>query len=416
MPDVKSSPMVIRTGKLFECGTYPDKDFSLTEAELDIAVSAFAPVPANIEHRPSLLDTHLGGITRVWKQGAELFGEIETPDWLHTLVGDEPIKPSLEWDRGSKRILGVAYTLSPRITDAALMSAFSIALGDNRVITAAHNFAMSRHNTPEGQMAMQDIHDAAARSGAVCDRTNALMSSQHEMTAVQKIHDIAASHGANCTSGDKPAYYSTDPAVTAKIAPAVTAKGETMFDKLKSLFSQAGVPDSELDAHLSEAVAELHAAPGMTAAEKAAFTAMETKAAAFEAETNRLRAEGIARDASTFADAALAARRAVPAERANIIAAFTQAATDDASAPAAVSFSIGAEAKTGSRVDVLKALIEDRPAHTLTADSAAQFTGAFLLPSAAPSQSEATQADVDAQVSRMLASTIVGQQVLAAKK
>lgn len=119
---------VLRTGKVFEVGDYPDKEFSLSDQEADTAVSTFAPVNANLEHRESLVDGYIGGLKRLWKDGKELFGEIAIPQWLDAIARDrgEPVKPSLEWDRDSKKVVGIAYTLSPRISDAALMAAFSL--------------------------------------------------------------------------------------------------------------------------------------------------------------------------------------------------------------------------------------------------------------------------------------------------
>ena len=400
------SDTVTRTAKYFEC----DKEFTdmngrkltITEAEADAAAASFAGGDFNLEHKATVLDGHLGRVSRLWRDGKDIMAECHVPRWLHDVTGGKPLKISSEWDGETRRPLGAGLVLNPAVKDAVMMAAFSEGKTPMDTLLA---FAMTRHNTPEGQMAMQDIHDMSARSGAVCDRKNVTMSSQHEMTAVQKIHDIAADHGANCKSGDKPSYYSQK-----------EKTNMTAWEKFVAFCKGQGMSDADATELAASDPAKFAAAPGMTEAEKAQFSALQQKAAAFEAETNRLKSEAIARDAAAFADAALAARRAVPAERVNLIAAFTQAATDDASAPATVSFSAGAENKTGSRVDALKALVDARPAHTLTQDSLAQFSGGSVLPSAAPSQSELTQADVDDQVERMLSSTPVGQKILAAKK
>ena len=187
-----------------------------------------------------------------------------------------------------------------------------------------------------------------------------------------------------------------------------------MFDKLKALFSKAGVPDADIDAHLTEAVAEFTsgrpAPAGMTDGEKAQFSAL--------LEDNKaLKAAAIAKDAAAFADAAVLARRAYPSERANLVASFSQAADDDAAAPAVVTFSAGAETKTGSRLDAFRALVECRPPHGLTSEhlQTAAFSGGAVIPSAADTGA-LDQEKIDAQVERMLASTNIGQRILAEKK
>ena len=187
-----------------------------------------------------------------------------------------------------------------------------------------------------------------------------------------------------------------------------------MFDKLKALFSQAGVPDADLDAHLTEAVAEFTsgrpAPAGMTDAERADF-------AALRADNDRLKAAAITKDAEAFADQAIAARRAFPAERQNIVAAFSQAAQDDAATPATVNFSVGTDAKTGSRLDAFRAFVTGRPAHGLTSETieTAAFSGGAIIPSAHNGEA-LDQEKIDAQVKRMLESTSIGQSILASKK
>ena len=118
--------MIIRTGKVFEAGDFPDKNVEFDEDDLEGAVNAFAPVDNDLEHGSTILDGHLGKLQRVWKKGKELFGEVALPTWLDKAIGDEPIKVSLAFDR-QKKIVGNALVLRPRISDAAIMSAFTTA-------------------------------------------------------------------------------------------------------------------------------------------------------------------------------------------------------------------------------------------------------------------------------------------------
>jgi len=131
---------VTRTGKIFQVGSYPDKQFDLKEPEADAAIASMSePIPANIEHRPSPLDGALGELKRVWREGVELFAECSIPKWLdeHLKEKGVPLQPSLEWDRSTKQIKGVAWVNFPRIEDAALMSAFSVAFSSPEITDPA---------------------------------------------------------------------------------------------------------------------------------------------------------------------------------------------------------------------------------------------------------------------------------------
>lgn len=115
---------VVRRGKVFEAGDFPDKQVKFDEDDLTHAVKEFSPVENDLEHASTVLDGKLGRLERVWQKGSELFGEVHLPKWLDEAIGDEPIKVSLAFDR-AKRIVGNALVLRPRIADAAIMSAFS---------------------------------------------------------------------------------------------------------------------------------------------------------------------------------------------------------------------------------------------------------------------------------------------------
>ena len=116
--------MVTKRGKIFEAGDYPDKGVSFDEDDLEAAASDFTEVLNDLEHRPTVLDGKLGQLKKVWRVGKELHGELTIPKWFTEVVGDEAIKVSLSFNR-DKRINGNALVLRPRISDAAVMSAFT---------------------------------------------------------------------------------------------------------------------------------------------------------------------------------------------------------------------------------------------------------------------------------------------------
>jgi hypothetical protein len=121
-----------RTGLIFRAGDYQEKQFSLTPDELRVAAATFQPVPVDLEHKKTMLDNHLGELTAVSvsEDGQALFGTVTEPDWLRNLLGDTPRKVSLEWDRATKLIRGLALVLTPHIADAALFAAFSNSMDD----------------------------------------------------------------------------------------------------------------------------------------------------------------------------------------------------------------------------------------------------------------------------------------------
>lgn len=113
---------VVRRGKFFELGEYPDKGFSLNAEEADAALVGFPGAPINLEHMATLFDGKLGKVRRLWREGRDLLAEYDIPAWLHRVTGGEPLRISSEWDRVTKRPIGAALVLSPRIADAVMMA------------------------------------------------------------------------------------------------------------------------------------------------------------------------------------------------------------------------------------------------------------------------------------------------------
>lgn len=153
---------VLRNGLLFRAGEYPDKEFALTEDELLAAVTEFEPVPVDLEHTDTVLSGKLGELRNVEAKGGELHGTVALPGWLNNLVGSDPLKVSCAWDRATKRLKALSLVLNPRVTDAAVMSAFA-------------EFAGKRHSAADME-ALQKIHDLTSDQGAECKTGEARMS------------------------------------------------------------------------------------------------------------------------------------------------------------------------------------------------------------------------------------------------
>jgi hypothetical protein len=308
--------VVIRTGKLFEAGDYPDKAFSFDSDDLANAVATFEPCEVDLEHTSTLLDGKLGTVQRIFagEDGTSLMGEVHLPKWLDSLLDEGERKVSATWDRTSKRLMGLALVRNPRVSDAALLSAFS-----------ASEFAGTRHDTPSGQMAMQRIHTAAVQGGAVCKRT-AQMASRHEMTAIQQVHDTAVSHGAQCESvGATQAGY---PLFSDTQSPSKPTRSIRMNIRewLTGKAKEDGIEidEKDLEAAFSTApsqdVIDLKEARAKLEAENAALKAEQERQSA---EFARLAAERRTADAVAFAQSVVSAHKMTPgaAEKLAVLAA-----------------------------------------------------------------------------------------------
>ena len=186
--------LVVREGKVFELGNFPDKGFSLNALEADAAIAHFTPVANDLEHKSTILDGLLGDIRGLRRDGNELFGKVAIPRWLDSLIGKDPIKVSLAFD-SAKRVIGNALTINPRITDAQVAAAFTA--GEDLDARAAYEFFAEfagRRNSNKDQADLQAVHDLTSKLGATC-AASAFTRSQEKpkpMTFKQAFAAIAA--------------------------------------------------------------------------------------------------------------------------------------------------------------------------------------------------------------------------------
>lgn len=123
--EFKSKDTVRYVGKVFELGSFEDKNFALNEAEADSAISAFSPVDVDSEHQSSVFDGKLGKVQKLWRKGTEIWGEYFAPKPLFDLVGSE-VTVSASWSYDPKRFIKMALVADPRISDAKLTAAFAM--------------------------------------------------------------------------------------------------------------------------------------------------------------------------------------------------------------------------------------------------------------------------------------------------
>jgi len=269
---------VLRRGKLFEAGDYPDKSYSMTPEEIMAAVADFQPVPLDLEHTPTVLDGKLGELRAVelGDDGWSLYGTVALPPWLDEQLGGE-CKVSCTWNRDTKHLQKLALVQNPRISDAAIMAAF----------------VAKRHSA-------SDAKD------------------------IQQIHDLTVQQGATCATDDD--------AGTA----GATAKGASMSEQKPSRMDRlmkwlSGDGDEATIAFVEE--------PKQVAKQEQPQPDPET--VRLKAEMAALKAERTQEKAVAFAESEIRAGRAYPAERAAIIAQYVQCATDDAAHGGTVTFADG---------------------------------------------------------------------------
>jgi hypothetical protein len=240
--------IVIRRGPIFHTGKYPDKNFSLTAKELKRVVKEFAgPLAVDSEHERSIFDGKLGHLLSVEASadGKQLLGTVAVPKWLDPILMAAGGKVSAAFDRTSKKLVGLALTINPRVSDAALMAAFSVdqvtkgALGMDELIAMAGGGKLAKKKAKLQAKADKlrakskdddddDDDDAddkngngngAARHNGQYDRmipqggragqsggaSVAAMATRGGRNMMQKIHDITASRGAVCRVEPQPA-------------------------------------------------------------------------------------------------------------------------------------------------------------------------------------------------------------------
>lgn len=122
--DTAAGVAIYDNALLFRAGDYPDKNFSMSPAEMANAARSWQPVPGNIQHS-EFLAGRAGTISRAWIDPTDptvLRGEVRVPLSLDRLLTDGEKRISMEWNRAGKFADGFALCTNPRVSDAALMS------------------------------------------------------------------------------------------------------------------------------------------------------------------------------------------------------------------------------------------------------------------------------------------------------
>jgi hypothetical protein len=186
---------VKRRGKCFEAGNYPDKKINVTPADLAKMAREFSgPVPVDMEHRPSILDGKLGHLlsVQVGQDRKTLIGEAAFPQWLEQIVPANQREVSLTIDRDTKKIVGMALVMKPRISGAALMSAYA-QFAARQVQVAAATVA------PDLDAMTDTVPGPGAEAAAAPDLEDQEGTGQVDPDEThQMVHDMMVDLGATC--------------------------------------------------------------------------------------------------------------------------------------------------------------------------------------------------------------------------
>lgn len=280
-----SGDIVIRKGKVFECGLYKDKvkngvAFSLSIEEADNAIAKFEPSDVGDEHVSGSWATGLlGKMQKVWRKGKEIFAEFHIPKALHELLNGAPVPVSTIWDE-HKMLIGCDLTGDPRVTDAIMEYTFSKkaeTTEDGELKDILITFAKEKHTTWHGQRSLQNIHDMSAQSGAICQEPDkeTKMSSKPEMKSLQAIHDESVIAGAMC---NQPSYYSNE------------RKPMSFWNEMKTLFKKSGIKVEDED-EVVDPSGVVHTLEKVKVEDTAEFKASKSEADALKVELEALKAE-----------------------------------------------------------------------------------------------------------------------------
>lgn len=353
---------VTRRGKIFEAGDFPDKDFVLSPEELASAARDFQGADLDVEHMPTIFSGKLGKLDRVWvgEDGHTLHGEAKLPAWVHKVIGEDPVRVSTTWTRGSKRIKGLALVLNPRISDAQLTAAFNEAEA-NQGREAEPVVHIGSNETRRSKIMSGINQSGLAQFFAGLGALMGLPASEQQeavAAATRNAPSGASATGAEGQQGGSVVEGATLEAASGFSSPLVIVNNGQPATSDRA--PQVGVvPSASFSAQTpppatSEVVEE-------TPREKQLREQLEE----VQKQMAALAEERLDSRAAQFAEDLIRDSRALPAERETLVAAFKRASLDDAASPAEVTFSRDGSEVKGSRVDSLEALFKARPRHTL---------------------------------------------------
>ncbi len=414
---------VLRSGKIFQAGKYPDKKFEITKEELKKAAEDFNPVDLDIEHGSTVFDGKIGSLSYVKAtEDGELYGGALIPKWLDDVLGGK-YKVSATWS-GDKKLKGLAIVKNPRISDAALFTAYNFS------ISAAENdmdkiFA-EMSQTWDGRSVIQQVHDLCSRCGAICDEENESKMpnyyyskiddsleevfefvSKEESKTLQKLHDTATKAGAKCSFIEKKNFSGASGTRMEGIKMTIKELKDSLVGLLKNVPDE-DAPETKTVVETKTTVdnagkdfsVESRELQDKIAAIEAQFKA-DNEAKAKEAETLKNEVEALKAEKRQATEDALvgfvdslAGKKFAPAQKDEVVSFFKQLMADDETAEH--KFSVND--KTFSRVELAKKIFSE--VADLDATKEKVFSATVLGTDGDNSDLDKLKADIEAHIAK----------------
>jgi hypothetical protein len=113
-------------GLIFRAGSYPDKGMEVDESDIAQLARTMGRVSISLGHpqADSPLDGQLGWLVAAEARGTELWGQIEFPSWMESLLPDQ-VSISLWLTFSPIRIVDLSLVNHPRINGAAIQRAYA---------------------------------------------------------------------------------------------------------------------------------------------------------------------------------------------------------------------------------------------------------------------------------------------------
>lgn len=377
---------------MFRPGNYGAKG-TYTDADID-AMAGNAALPIRMGHYPTLIEKSggLGACTRQFAGFDEagqkvLMGEWSEPVPLGQLLGDLPRSLSVEIDLNTKMPVAVALEVNPHIKDAAFFAqqvdtAFVKFSKGEEVAAFRYESESERDAIPAEDFGDPDQKLFPVRTQAEFRSAMEELGNAADPTAVKaRILEIAARKGLKTdaypwyssegmskplSAYDNYALYSKEnPMPTENAAtPAQEAAKPSWKEQIVALFSGAK-PEDLAEAHTALVTAQT----GKTPRE----LELEAELATFKAEQVLTRGGLIVGEAEKHYDALYAANKCAPADKEQIVAAFTAAQLFDANAEAKADVACFAEGAPQAKFSLVKFMDETLaklPAHKKTEEQA----------------------------------------------
>lgn len=374
---------------LFRCGDYPDKKFSLTLDEAKVALKDFQPLNLDLEHKPSVFDGKLGKLATIKLDEANktFSGEVVIPKWAHEVLPKDKRGLSLSFDPKTKRIRGCSLVVNPRINDAGMQAMFA---------------AFSADLLKGGDLPEAPVTPTPPISGDVPQQAGPT-TAIHGADLAQKLYDmlVKAKEDADKAEGVYNPKYVRTLEKLMEMAKELGAEGAAPTEKPKSekedekgggnmVGTGANEPSTNMSGFSKEAIDEI--------------TRLKAEAAAKDKAYADLQDSKIEADAVSFAESMIP-RKAVPAQRADLISLYKQAAKSDL-----VTFSTTKQ--QGTMVQALKSMMANSPDLNLTSEQFRTSDGPQDLPaefSRNPSKESDPSKIPNARIDALLSHTELGR-------